>query len=75
MEEARVAYLRDIGHPYQSVRDEGLDFTVLEVFTQYRSPVRFDELVDIHLAWHASTAPRSRWRTCSPSNARSAPPG
>ena len=29
MEEARVAYLRDIGHPYQSVRDEGLDFTVL----------------------------------------------
>jgi acyl-CoA thioester hydrolase len=50
MEEARVAYLRDIGHPYQSVRDEGLDFTVLEVFVQYRQPIRFDELVDVHLS-------------------------
>jgi acyl-CoA thioester hydrolase len=50
MEEARVAYLREIGHPYQSVRDEGLDFTVLEVFVQYRLPIRFDELVDVHLS-------------------------
>ena len=50
MEEARVAYLRDIGHPYQSVRDEGLDFTVLEVFVQYRQPIRFDEVVDVHLS-------------------------
>jgi len=50
MEEARVAYLREIGHPYQSVRDEGLDLTVLEVFVQYRLPIRFDELVDVHLS-------------------------
>ena len=50
MEEARVAYLRDIGHPYQSVRGEGLDFTVLEVFAQYRQPIRFDEVVDVHLS-------------------------
>jgi acyl-CoA thioester hydrolase len=50
MEEARVAYLREIGHPYQSVRDEGLDFTVLEVFVQYRLPIRFDELVDVLLS-------------------------
>jgi acyl-CoA thioester hydrolase len=50
MEEARVAYLRHIGHPYQSIRDEGLDMAVLEVFMQYRKPVRFDELVDVHVA-------------------------
>jgi acyl-CoA thioester hydrolase len=49
MEEARVAYLRDIDHPYQSVRDEGFDLTVLEVFVQYRQPIRFDEVVDVHL--------------------------
>src|SRR4249919_2115352 len=50
MEEARVAYLREVGHPYQSVREEGLDFTVLEVFVQYRQPIRFDEVVDVHLS-------------------------
>src|SRR6187200_1244163 len=50
MEEARVAYLRDIDHPYQSVRDDGFDFTVLEVSVQYRQPIRFDEVVDVHLS-------------------------
>jgi aldose 1-epimerase len=50
MEEARVAYLRQIGHPYQSIRDEGLDLTVLEVFVQYRLPLRFDDEVDVHLS-------------------------
>ena len=49
MEEARVAYLRDIDHPYQSVRDQGLDFTVLEVSVQYRQPIRFDEIIDVYL--------------------------
>ena len=50
MEEARVAYLRHIGHPYQSIRDEGIDIAVLEVFLQYRLPLRFDELVDVHVS-------------------------
>src|SRR5262245_29931391 len=49
MEAARVEYLRDIDHPYQSVREQGLDFTVLEVFVQYRLPLRFDEHVDVHV--------------------------
>jgi acyl-CoA thioester hydrolase len=49
MEEARVAYLRDIDHPYLTVREEGFDFTVLEVAVQYRQPIRFDEVVDVHL--------------------------
>jgi aldose 1-epimerase len=50
LEEARVAYLRHIGHPYQSIRDDGVEMAVLEVFVQYRLPLRFDEVVDIHLA-------------------------
>ena len=50
MEEARVEYLRDIDHPYQTVREDGFDFTVLEVSVQYRQPIRFDELVDVHLS-------------------------
>jgi acyl-CoA thioester hydrolase len=50
MEEARVAYLRHIGHPYQSIRDEGLEMNVLEAFAQYRKPLEFDELVDVRVA-------------------------
>lgn len=49
VEEARVAYLRHIGHPYQEVRDAGLDITVLEAWVQYRRPLRFDEVVDVHV--------------------------
>jgi acyl-CoA thioester hydrolase len=49
LEEARVAYLRGLGHPYSELRAEGLDYTVLECFVQYRQPLRFDEQVDVHL--------------------------
>ena len=49
MEEARVAYLRHIGHPYQSIREEGIEMAVLEVFLQYRQPMRFDDVVDVHV--------------------------
>jgi len=49
LEEARVAYLRHIGHPYQEVREAGLEMTVIEVWLQYRQPLRFDDVVDIHV--------------------------
>ncbi|CAN5658731.1 YbgC/FadM family acyl-CoA thioesterase [soil metagenome] len=49
LEAARVEYLRDLGHSYAELRVEGIDFTVLEAFVQYRQPVQFDELVDVHL--------------------------
>jgi acyl-CoA thioester hydrolase len=49
LEEARVAYLRHIGHPYDEVRAGGHNFAVLEVAVQYRRPLVFDELVDVHL--------------------------
>ena len=49
LEEARVAYLRHIGHPYAAMRAEGIDYAVLECFVQYRQALRFDEEVDVHL--------------------------
>jgi acyl-CoA thioester hydrolase len=49
LEEARVAYLRHLGHPYSEMRKEGVDHAVLECFVQYRSPLRFDEELDVHL--------------------------
>ena len=56
LEESRVAYLRDLGHPYSVLREEGIDFSVVEAFVQYRRPLRFDEVVDVHLAVAAITA-------------------
>ena len=49
LEEARVAYLRHIGHPYTEWREDGADAAVLEAFVRYRRPLRFDEVVDVHL--------------------------
>jgi len=49
LEAARVEYLRHLGHPYADLRTDGTDFTVLEAYMQYRQPVAFDELVDVHL--------------------------
>jgi acyl-CoA thioester hydrolase len=49
LEEARVAYLRHVGHPYDEVRRDGYNFAVLEAAVQYRRPLEFDEEVDVHL--------------------------
>ncbi len=49
LEEARVAYLRAIGHPYQSIRDDGVEIAVVEAWVQYRLPLKFDEVVDVHV--------------------------
>jgi acyl-CoA thioester hydrolase len=49
LEEARVEFLRKLGHPYDEVRAGGHNFAVLEVSVQYRRPLVFDELVDVHL--------------------------
>jgi len=64
LEEARVAYLRAIGHPYDEVRaadpggdtgssgadsGNGRDFAVLEASVQYRKPLRFDDEVEVAL--------------------------
>ena len=49
LEEARVEYLRAIGHPYDAVRRGGVDVAVLEVAVQYRKPLRFDDEVDVSM--------------------------
>ena len=49
LEEARVAYLRHVGHPYDKVRRHGSNFAVLEVAVRYRRPLLFDEVVDVRL--------------------------
>ena len=55
LEEARVAYLRHLGHPYSQLRAEGIDYAVLECFVQYRQPLRFDDEVTVHLLMALAT--------------------
>jgi acyl-CoA thioester hydrolase len=47
-EEARVAFLEHIGHPFTGWRDDGIESPVLEAFLRYRRPCRFDEVVTVH---------------------------
>ena len=49
LEEARVAYLRHIGHPYTKWRQQGTDSAVLEVYVRYLKPLRFDDEFDVHI--------------------------
>jgi acyl-CoA thioester hydrolase len=55
LEEARVEYLRHLGHPYSELRAEGVDYAVLEAFVQYRQPLRFDDQVAVHLTLGAAS--------------------
>jgi acyl-CoA thioester hydrolase len=50
LEESRVAYLRAAGHPYASLRAEGVDIAVLELATRYIRPLRFDDVVTVSVA-------------------------
>jgi acyl-CoA thioester hydrolase len=49
LEEARVAYLRAVGHPYHELREEGVDFAVLELAARYIRPLHFDDVATVHL--------------------------
>lgn len=55
LEEARVEYLRHLGHPYHELRAEGVDYAVLEAWVQYRQPLRFDDEVTVHLRLGSAT--------------------
>lgn len=55
LEEARVAYLRAIGHPYTEWQAAGIDSAVLEAYLRYVSPLRFDDEVDVHSSLAAAT--------------------
>jgi acyl-CoA thioester hydrolase len=49
LEEARVEYLRAIGHPYSSLRAAGTDIAVLEASVRYLRPLHFDDVATVHL--------------------------
>jgi acyl-CoA thioester hydrolase len=49
LEEARVAYLRSVGRPYAEIRAGGTDIAVIEAHVRYRRPLRFDDVVDVHV--------------------------
>jgi acyl-CoA thioester hydrolase len=49
LEEARVAYLRHIGHPYTGWIEQGTESAVLEAYLRYVRPLRFDDEVDVHV--------------------------
>jgi acyl-CoA thioester hydrolase len=55
LEEARVAYLKALGHPYTELRDSGLDYAVLEAAIRYRKPLYFDDEVEVHLGMASTT--------------------
>lgn len=47
LEEARVAYMRDLGRSYAALHEAGTNLSVVEAWVGYRVPVRFDEVIDI----------------------------
>ncbi len=49
-EEARVAFLAAIGHPFTGWREAGLESPVLEAFVSFRRPLEFDDVATIHLS-------------------------
>lgn len=49
-EEARVAFLAHVGHPFTEWRDAGLESPVLESFVTYRQPLHFDDVITVHLS-------------------------
>lgn len=55
LESARVEYLRAVGHPYARLREDGLELPVVELAARYLRPVRFDDLVDVHLVVASSS--------------------
>ena len=55
LEEARVEYLRSVGHPYADNRRAGLDAAVVECRLRYVIPLRFDDIVRVHLRLAGTT--------------------
>jgi acyl-CoA thioester hydrolase len=47
-EVARVEFLERYAGGYQRLRDEGLEALVLEAYTRFRAPARFDDRLLVH---------------------------
>jgi len=48
-EEARVDFLEQINYGYDKAIEHGIDFALLDVFCEYKSMVRFGDIVNIYL--------------------------
>jgi acyl-CoA thioester hydrolase len=55
LEETRVEYLRSIGHSYADSRETLGDSAVLEATVKYRQPLKFDDVMTVHLVLAATT--------------------
>jgi acyl-CoA thioester hydrolase len=49
LEVARVEFLRSAGHPFDAIRESGMELPVAEVAVRYLRPLLFDDEVDVHL--------------------------
>jgi len=49
-EEARVDLLEQLDFAYEKVNSCGIDFGVLDVYCEYKSMVRFGDIVNIHVS-------------------------
>ncbi len=49
-EEARVAFLDEVGLPLRELEENGVVIPVLRVECAYKSPVRFDETLELRLS-------------------------
>ena len=48
-EEARVDLLEQVDYGYEKVNEYGIDFGLLDVYCEYKSMVRFGDIVNIHI--------------------------
>jgi acyl-CoA thioester hydrolase len=55
LEEARVAFLRAVGHDYVGIRAAGLNFAVIEVWIRNVRACAFDDEVAVHVRLAAHT--------------------
>ena len=55
LEETRVEYMRSIGQSYANSRETLGDSAVLEATVKYRQPLKFDEVMNVHLVFAATT--------------------
>ena len=55
LEETRVEYLRAIGQSYADSRETLGDSAVLEATVKYRQPLKFDDVMTVHLVLAATT--------------------
>ena len=50
LEESRIDFMEQIGYGYNRVSNLGIDFAVLSVNVDYKQSVRFNDVIEIHLA-------------------------